>query len=65
MKKNLFIALAIGGLMVTSCSEDVYVEPDHESFSKDFTEIFGRFRPMKIGTLLKPRACQLQATATM
>lgn len=45
MKKILFSAMAIGGLIMASCSQDVYEAPVQEAFSKTFTEVFGQIDP--------------------
>lgn len=56
MKKILFSAMAIGGLIMASCSQDVYEAPVQEAFSKSFTEVFGEIDPAQTWNMYETKS---------
>ena len=45
MKKFIFNSMLLGGLVMTSCSDNVLEKPVHEEYAKSFVELFGPVHP--------------------
>lgn len=60
MKKFIFNSMLLGGLVMTSCSDNVLEKPVHEEAAQSFAELFGKIDPKQDWSLAERKSVTVE-----
>lgn len=61
MKKNLFLPMLAGGLLMASCSQEAFEAPVQEQYAQEFSKLFGSIDPNQNWSMAERKSVNVTA----